>query len=96
MSGSLAARERMLLCQSGMWRKPGGVGLSQQFSGTCQPPRSTAQTCYLADRTWYCALSGVSGAGQDEDGYIYLTGSGWFMYTYRGDWPARYRYTCFK
>ena len=86
----------LISCQNGQWKLNGGIGLSQQQSGICQPAYVSSMTCVLPDASWYCTLSGVSGAGEEEDGYVYLSGNNWYLYAQRGAWPARYRWTCFK
>lgn len=85
-----------LSCQGGVWKLSKGIGLSQQISGVCQPEYVSTKTCHLADASWFCTLSGVSGAGEEEDGNVYLSGGQWYIYTQRGAWPAKYRWTCFK
>lgn len=98
-TNGLIARDttgKTLSCQLGIWKAPQGIGLTQQISGSCQPQRLSSQICSLADSSWFCTLTGVSGAGEEKDGYVYLSGKQWYMYTYRGAWPARYRWACFK
>lgn len=97
-NGSLApdATGATLSCQSGVWKSGSLAAFSNVIAGECSPEVGQTKTCYLADISWFCTLSGVGGAGEEEFGYVERRTDGWFAVTERRDWPARYRWTCFK
>src|SRR5690606_8237076 len=74
----------------------GSFGFSELISGECTPSIRQGLTCYLADPSWFCTLSGVGGAGEAEFGYVERRPEGWYAFTQRENWPARYRWTCFR
>uniref|UniRef100_UPI003D1F769C hypothetical protein n=1 Tax=Aeromonas media TaxID=651 RepID=UPI003D1F769C len=97
-NGSIAKNSagEILSCQSGIWRGMTEKKVTQWRSGVCQAPYSSNTTCYLADLTWSCSLAGVSGIGDGEHGYVYADNGGWKLYTWRGGWPGKYYWHCFK
>jgi hypothetical protein len=78
---------RQLACQSGVW-KGSSISFKNYISGECSPPLRQSKSCFIADTSWFCTLSGTGGTGQDEFGNVERHADGWYAVTKRGDWPA--------
>lgn len=72
------------------------TGNGEYITGVITPSYNSRGSKFIADTTWFCALTGLKAVGDVENATLVLKQNGWYMNYQRGGWPIVINWGCIK